>query len=80
MTISYNKLPNARKTFPVYLVKRLFVVLNSVLTIKYILLNVSVINQAVTDSLLVTHFYATAQQEKTSTTAIKFKTNIEREK
>ena len=42
MTISYKKLPNAGKTFPVYLVKHLFVVLNSVLKIKYILLNVSV--------------------------------------
>ncbi|CAG1003280.1 hypothetical protein METP3_03506 [Methanosarcinales archaeon] len=32
------KPPNAGKTFPLYLVKRLFVVLNSVLKIKYILL------------------------------------------
>jgi len=61
MTISYKKLPNAGKTFPVYLVERLFVVLNSVLTIKYILLNVSVINHAVIEPLLATHMYAPAQ-------------------
>jgi len=34
--------PNAGKTFPVYLVKSLFVVVKSVLKIKYILLNVPV--------------------------------------
>jgi len=61
MTISYKKLPNAGKTFPVYLVERLFVVLNSVLTIKYILLNVSVINHAVIEPLLATQMYAPAQ-------------------
>lgn len=46
MTISNKKLPNAIKTFLVYLVKHLFVVLNSVLTIKYILLNATVMNRA----------------------------------
>jgi hypothetical protein len=60
MTISYKKLPNAGKTFPVYLVKHL-AVLNSVLTIKYILLNVSVINHAIIESRLDTLMYAPAQ-------------------
>jgi len=41
------KPPNAGKTFPVYLVKRLFVVLNSVLKIKYILLMCRVMKGAI---------------------------------
>jgi len=61
MTISYKKLPNVGKTFPVYLVKRLIVVLNSVLKIKYILLNVSGMNHAFIESLLDTQMYASAQ-------------------
>lgn len=61
MTIYYKKLPNAGKTFPVYLVKHLVAVLNSVLTIKYILLNVSVINHAIIESRLDTQMYAPAQ-------------------
>ena len=60
MTISYKKLPNAGRTFHVYQVKHLFAVLNSALTIKYILLSVSVINHAVIKSLLGTHMYAPA--------------------
>jgi hypothetical protein len=59
--MSYKKLPNARKIFPVYLVKPHFVVLNIVLKIKYILLNVSVENRAAIESLLGTHMYAFAQ-------------------
>jgi hypothetical protein len=61
MTILYDKLPSVRKTFLVYLVKHLFVVLNSVLTIKYILLNVSEINPAVIEFLLDTQMYAPVQ-------------------
>jgi len=61
MTISNKKLPNARKTFLVYLVKHLFVVLNSLLKIKYILSNVSVKNHVVIESLLGTQMYASAQ-------------------
>lgn len=61
MIISYKKLPSAGKTFLVYLVKYLFVVLNTVLAIKYILLNVSGINPVVIESLLDTQMYAPAQ-------------------
>jgi|GEM_PF-3564435 len=61
MTISNKKQPNAGKTFYVYLVKRLFVELTYVLKIKYILLNVSIMNHVVIDSLLGTHMYAPAQ-------------------
>lgn len=61
MKISNKKLPDARKTFPVYPVKRLFVVLNPVLKIKYILLNVSVMNRVAIESLLGTHMYASAR-------------------
>jgi hypothetical protein len=42
-------------------VKHLYVMLNSVLTIKYILLNVSVMNHAVIESLLDTHLFAPAR-------------------
>jgi len=61
MRISYDKLPNAGKTFAVYLVKRLFVLLNSVLKMKYILLSVKVMNYAIIESLLGIHMYASAQ-------------------
>jgi len=61
MTISNKKLPNAGKTFPVYLVKRLSAELTYVLKIKYILLNVSIMNHAVIESLLGTHMYAPVQ-------------------
>jgi hypothetical protein len=50
-----------RKNFSCLSGETPFVVLNSVLTIKYILLNVSVINHAVIESLLGTHMYAPAQ-------------------
>jgi hypothetical protein len=61
MTISYKRLPNAGKTFLVYLVIRLFVVLNAVLIIKYILLNASVTNHVVIELLLGIRMYASAQ-------------------
>jgi hypothetical protein len=61
MIISYKKLQNAGKSFPVYLAKPLFVVLKYVLIIKYILLNVSVMNHAVIESPLGTHMFASAQ-------------------
>ena len=61
MTISNKKVPNARKTFLVYLVKQVFVVLNSLLKIKYILSNVSVKNHAAIGSLLGIQMYASAQ-------------------
>ena len=61
MRISFDKLPNAGKTFPVYLVKRLYVMSNSVLKIKYILLNVYLMNHAIIEYLLGIHVYATAR-------------------
>jgi len=54
-------LPNAGKTFPVYRVKPFFVALNFVLKIKYILLNVPVMNHVIIESLLGTLMSATAQ-------------------
>ena len=61
MKISYERLLNAGKTIPVYLVKRLFVLLNYVLTMKYILLNVKVMNYAVIESLMDIHMYASVR-------------------
>lgn len=61
MKISYERLPNAGKTIPVYLVKQLFVLLNYVLTMKYILLNVKVMNYAVIEFLMDIHMYASVR-------------------
>jgi len=61
MKISYERLQNAGKTIPVYLVKHLFVLLNYVLTMKYILLNVKVMNYAVIGSLMGIHMYASVR-------------------
>lgn len=60
MTISYDKLLNAGGTFPAYPVKSLYVLSNSVLKMKYILLNAQVLNHAVIESHLGTHMYASA--------------------